>query len=148
MTVIALTAAAVSVYTVFKLSDLNHRLQDNEQDITRLEAALTDKNKEDLLLHGMHVVKASAYSPRACETNGDPWETATRTRATGGRTIAVSRDLAKKLKGKRVYIPGIGERVVEDVMHQRYRNSIDVFFENTAEAVEFGRQHLVLIPLE
>lgn len=148
LVIITITAAAVSVYTVSRLSSLTARLHDNEQDIARLEAALTDKNNEDLLQRGMHVVKASAYSPRACETNGDPWETATQTRAKGGRTIAVSRDLAKKLQGKRVYIPGLGERVVEDVMHARYKNSIDVFFEKTSDAVEFGRQHLVIIPLE
>ena len=150
LVIITITTAAVSVYTVSRLKELTTRLHDAEQDVTRLEAAITDKNYDDLLQRRGRLVKASAYSPRACETNGDPWETATQTRATDGRTIAVSRDLAKKhnLLRKRVYIPGLGERVVEDVMHKRYRNSIDVFFESTREAKEFGRQNMVIIPLE
>lgn len=118
-----------------------------ESDIIRLEEAITDQNRA--VLTG-HLVTATAYSPRRSETNGDPWETATQTRAKGGRTIAVSRDLLKEhdLRGKRVLIPGLGERVVEDVMHKDKRQSIDVFFESTKEAVRFGRQPVIIIPLE
>ena len=129
------------------LRNLTQRALRAEADITRLEESITDQNKATLT---GHLVTATAYSPRRSETNGDPWETATQTRAKGGRTIAVSRDLLKEhdLRGKRVLIPGLGERVVEDVMHKDKRKSIDVFFENTKEAVEFGRRPLVIIPLE
>lgn len=130
---------------------LSQRLEATEKDVERLEAALISRTQEETLQQaGAINVTASAYSPRICETRGDPWETATQTRPRDGHTIAVSRDLAKKhsLLGKRVLIPGIGVRTVEDLMNARFRNSIDVFFKDTGEAIEFGRQARIIIPLE
>lgn len=127
----------------------SQRLAQVEADVQSIEQSVTALNQATAAAYG-HPVTATAYSPRKCETNGNPWETATQTRPKDGRTIAVSRDLLAKhdLKGKKVYIPGLGERVVEDVMNKRHKNSIDVFFEDTAEAKEFGKRPLIIIPLE
>lgn len=127
--------------TLLELSNTINRVRVLEQDIDALRQAVTDREGV------AHLVTATAYSPRACETNSDPWETATQTRAKGGRTIAVSRDILNRynLRGRQVYIPGLGHRIVEDVMHKRKKNSIDVFFEDTDEAKRFGVRDLVLI---
>lgn len=49
-----------------------------------------------------------------------------------GRTVAVSRDLAKKgWLGRRVYIPGVGVRIVEDVMHKDIKGpAVDICMPN------------------
>lgn len=92
-------------------------------------------------------VTATAYSPRVQETDSTPWETATLTRCVEGRTLAVSQDHMDWL-GRRVYIPGYGVRVVEDLMNKRYKDRIDFFIENTAKAARFGKKKLKVILLD
>jgi len=92
-------------------------------------------------------VTATAYSPRAQETDDTPWETATLTRCAEGRTIAVSQDHVDWL-GRRVYIPGYGVRVVEDLMHKRFTDRIDFFIEDTTQAAHFGVKQLKIILLD
>ena len=63
------------------------------------------------------------------------------TRPTPG-TVAVSRDLEAKgwTCGKRVLVEGYGLLVVNDRMHKRKRNQLDVFFGSTERALAFGIQ--------
>lgn len=73
---------------------------------------------------------------------GDPLYaiTASGKRATEGLTIAA--DWRVLPKGSRVYIEGVGERVVEDKGGAIKGNKIDVYFENLKDAREFGKQVL------
>ncbi|SFM16785.1 3D (Asp-Asp-Asp) domain-containing protein [Paenibacillus sp. 1_12] len=66
--------------------------------------------------------------------------TASGSRTEEGRTIAA--DWKVLPKGTKVYIEGIGERVVEDKGGAIKGNKIDVFFESEKEALNFGRQQL------
>ncbi|GAA4706739.1 3D domain-containing protein [Brevibacillus fulvus] len=64
--------------------------------------------------------------------------TATGVKAVEGRTIAVDPDVIPL--GWWVYIEGIGFRHAEDTGGSVNGNKIDVFFDNHAEAVQFGRK--------
>lgn len=125
-----------------------------EREIMRLRLKLAKAEGEFAALKHIvlakkraYAVTATAYSPRAQETDDTPWETATLTRCTEGRTIAVSQDHVDWL-GRRVYIPGYGVRVVEDLMNKRFTDRIDFFIENTAQAEAFGVKSLKVILLD
>jgi 3D (Asp-Asp-Asp) domain-containing protein len=79
-------------------------------------------------------LKGTAYTPFGSIGNG---VTASGTKASPGRTVAVSRDL-KHWMHKYVYIKGIGIRKVEDLMPANRRNSIDVVVPDNLTAKEFG----------
>jgi 3D (Asp-Asp-Asp) domain-containing protein len=89
-------------------------------------------------------VRATAYTASVDETDSDPMHTALMTRPTPGRTVAVSRDLMHLL-GADVYIYGLGVRKVEDLMNERFTNSIDIFMTDKEKAQNFGVQHVTLI---
>ena len=66
------------------------------------------------------------------------------------RIIAVSRDLKKKLKfGQRVRVEGIGKwdgvYRVEDLMHSRWKNRIDILINPGDRAVSFKRARLYVV---
>lgn len=83
----------------------------------------------------------SAYTPRKQETDKDPHNTATMEKPIPGWTCAVSQDYLHWLGG-RVYIPGIGVRKVNDLMHPRYEKTIDLFMGKVPHAKEFGKRQL------
>jgi 3D (Asp-Asp-Asp) domain-containing protein len=54
-------------------------------------------------------------------------------------TCAVSRDLWKEYRHKKIFIDGIGERIVTDKMAARWRNRMDLFMGSRREAFDFGK---------
>lgn len=58
--------------------------------------------------------------------------------------VAVSRDLYKNgwTFGKKVKIKNIGIFEIQDLMHKRMKNSIDIYIADKEDALEFGRQKL------
>ena len=80
-------------------------------------------------------VKFTFYLPKEGSRNG---LTALGTRATPGRTVAVSRDLAQQgWLGRTVYIPGYGVRLVEDLMDKSIKgNRVDICMASRSEYPE------------
>ena len=64
-----------------------------------------------------------------------------------GRTVAVSQDL-KRLLGRKVYIEGFGVRVVEDLMHPRFENRLDLCLPDRRQALAFGVKRLDVVILD
>jgi 3D (Asp-Asp-Asp) domain-containing protein len=108
------------------------------------------------------VVRATAYNSLESQTNSQPFITATGTRTRWG-IIAVSRDLlGEKLpygslvrlrdlgnfhngRGAGAYqslLDGTDLFVVEDTMHPRKRNQVDIWFQDYASAVNWGVRKL------
>ena len=81
-------------------------------------------------------VTVTAYSSRASETDSTPYTTA------AGTTVRTGVVAANWLPlGTQVRIPEIfGDQVftVEDRMHERNSNKLDVWFPNTSDALRFG----------
>lgn len=94
-------------------------------------------------------VTVTAYSPRESETDDTPYTTAFMQKVKPGQ-IAVSRDLFNDgwIAGKSVYIDQIGVFVIADLMHPRKKKHLDVFFNSTNEAIEFGIKKSKAILLE
>lgn len=84
-------------------------------------------------------VKVTAYTPDPKENWGGKSGSAFGTKLTPG-TIAVSRDLYKRgwKKGRKVYVKGLGVFEVNDLMHKRHRNKIDVLLTCKKHACDFG----------
>jgi 3D (Asp-Asp-Asp) domain-containing protein len=104
------------------------------------------------------VVRATAYNSLESQTNSQPFITATGARTRWG-IIAVSRDLLQgdlpygslvRLRDQGSYHTGRGAGryqslldgtdlfIVEDTMHPRKRNQIDIWFQDYASAVNWG----------
>jgi 3D (Asp-Asp-Asp) domain-containing protein len=104
------------------------------------------------------LVRATAYNSLESQTNSQPFITATGARTRWG-IVAVSRDLLQselpygslvRLRDHGTYHSGRGAGVfqslldatdvfiVEDTMHPRKRNQIDVWFQDYASAVNWG----------
>jgi 3D (Asp-Asp-Asp) domain-containing protein len=91
----------------------------------------------------------TAYSPRESETDSSPFLTATNRRVRAG-IVAVSRDLFDQgwVFGKKVYVKGYGIYTIDDLMHKRKRNQIDIFMYDTQQALRFGRKELEVYLLD
>ncbi|WP_339096973.1 3D domain-containing protein [Deinococcus sp. VB343] len=92
------------------------------------------------------VVKATAYNSLANQTDSTPHITATGTRTRPG-VIALSRDLLRAFPyGTRVTLQDLSGRynfsgrvfVVEDTMHVRKTNQVDIWMPTYNEAIRFG----------
>ena len=90
------------------------------------------------------MVTASAYTPFECGNGGVASDGS---KAVAGCTVAVSRDL-KHLIGKTIHIEGIGKRRVNDLMHKRWKCSVDICVPNAKAANAFGRQVLKIQEVE
>lgn len=83
--------------------------------------------------------EVTAYTLDLNETDNDPQHAADMSKPVPGRTAAVSRDLIHLL-GKKVYIPGHGVRVVNDLAAVDVTGTIDLLVGNKAEARKIGRE--------
>lgn len=78
----------------------------------------------------------TAYSSRVGETDSTPFTTALGTKVRPGVVAANWLPLGAKIKIPELF----GDRIftVEDRMHSRNRDKVDVWFESTEEALRFG----------
>lgn len=100
---------------------------------------------ERMVFNDTLTVVASAYNSLAGQTEGDPFITAWGdTLAPGTRSIAVSRDLIPKGldHATPVKIKGFeGIFIVNDKMHPRWRNKIDIYMGlDQDKAIQWGRR--------
>lgn len=80
-------------------------------------------------------VSATAYTTSKDDDVGSMGTT-----VTPGKTLAVSRDIYPALKGKTVWLEGLGFLKVEDKMAARWTKKCDVLVVGHAEAVVFGHK--------
>lgn len=104
-----------------------------EEYIAELEGRLADKYSRAVTL--------TAYTARSRECDATPHKTAIMVKPRPGRTIAVSRDLFDDgwTFGRSVYIEGHGVFVIEDLMHRRHTQKIDILMGTVQEARAFGK---------
>lgn len=82
------------------------------------------------------------YTSQESETDSDPFITANMDTPIVGETCAVSPDLIRWLGGK-IYIEGIGIRKVNDLTHERFVQTIDIYADNSNQAKKFSGRKLV-----
>ena len=110
-----------------------------------LESKIADNKKEIKILQrrideiSTITVKATAYNAVPEQTDNEPDVNACRKQPRIGR-IAVSQDLYYKgwTCGKWVDIKGFGIFQIDDKMHKRKTNQVDIIKETIPEAIEFG----------
>jgi 3D (Asp-Asp-Asp) domain-containing protein len=98
-------------------------------------------------------VTVTAYSSTADQTDSTPFVTASNTRVRRG-IVALSRDLLREFTpgapfgyGDRVELEGVGSFVVEDTMHPRFRQRVDIWFPHRVQARRWGVQRFQLAHL-
>jgi len=64
------------------------------------------------------------------------------------KTIGISRDIKRKYKikwGQRVWINGVGYRIVNDLMAAKWVNRIDIWLPTIRQCRKFGRRSTTII---
>jgi 3D (Asp-Asp-Asp) domain-containing protein len=86
-------------------------------------------------------VEITAYISRGCETDSTPYTTANNKIVHPGG-IAISRDLVNIIGsyGTKVIVKGYGTFVVNDIMNERYTNSIGIWSGDLTLALKHGRK--------
>ena len=105
-----------------------------------------------VLLASASVLPARVYATTAycaCKTCAGKWSryglTASGQRPVEGRTIAGPRNIPF---GTRVFVSGVGERIVEDRMSRRHPDMWDISFRRHEAARQFGVQRLEITILK
>ncbi|EGJ48714.1 3D domain-containing protein [Desulfocurvibacter africanus] len=158
-----LVLIAVLILTQRTVSNLTGAVEASCTRIAQLEQSLLEERAKIAVLNkfvmtnhetirGMQrrkVLTVTAYSPRPEETNEDPFTTASNRPVRPG-IVAVSRDLFDEgwVFGRKVYIKGMGVFTIDDLMHARKRNQVDIFMFETAKARDFGLQKLEVYLLD
>lgn len=120
--------------------ELNTKVEDLTKELEKKK--VTSRSSSERTANGEYVAfTATAYCPCAqcCgKTNGI---TASGTKATAGRTVAMSSSYSF---GTKVEIQGLGTYVVEDRGGAIQSNRIDIYFDTHQEALNFGRRTVYL----
>ncbi|MEN6565883.1 MAG: 3D domain-containing protein [Veillonellales bacterium] len=131
----------------FNLALISERTQQKRQSIELLNT-YTDRLSNlsrNTRLESIKTFTVTAYSPGEESTGKQPGhpdykKTATGTLATEGRTVAA--DFSILPSGSRVFIEGVGERVVEDTGGAIIGNRLDLYMESVDECNNFGVKEL------
>jgi Uncharacterized protein conserved in bacteria len=101
---------------------------------TKIETKTKAKTETNTNMTGLYTITYYCPCEKCCgKTDG---VTASGTQASAGRTVAADGRFAF---GTKIYIDGIGERVVEDRGGSIKGNRIDVFVDNHEKALELGK---------
>jgi len=133
------------------VQEISLTLQTLQEEIEKIEVKLKDietcLNKIEDELNKWSVYEATAYAPldpNAKEGmcyDGDPRITASGAPVVPGVTVAAGKELPF---GTELYIKGIGKRIVQDGGGAIGRGYIDIAVKTQAEAIRFGRRHVLV----
>lgn len=105
----------------------------------KYKAKIADLNNQVLKAKDQGMMTVTAYTVSKSECDNTPNQTATMSKPVPGQTIAVSRDKSFML-GKVVYIEGLGTWYVNDLLHPRYKNQLDMVVLNKEIAMAWGKR--------
>jgi 3D (Asp-Asp-Asp) domain-containing protein len=118
-----------------KLQKTLNEVRAAQDEQSRILTAITARVAEMQKIRAM----VTAYTLDPKETDSDPSRAADMSRPVPGKTAAVSRDLIHLL-GKKIYIPGHGVRVINDLAAKNITGTIDLLVGNKVEACKIGRE--------
>ncbi|WP_258377700.1 3D domain-containing protein [Paenibacillus illinoisensis] len=113
--------------------------------VKQVKATVSKKNEDEYDWMYFELTAYSNHENSTGKSKGHPdyGKTASGTMTKEGVTIAA--DWSVLPEGTKVYIDGVGERVVQDVGGAIKKNKIDVYFESEKDAVNFGRKKHVKV---
>lgn len=126
------------------VQEISLTLQKLQEEIEKIEMKLTDIEDE---LNKWSVHEATAYAPLDPNAKegmcyeGDPRITASGAPVVPGVTVAAGKESPF---GTELYIKGIGKRIVQDRGAAISRGRIDIAVKTQAEAIRFGRRHVLV----
>lgn len=132
-----------------EILDLKLKLENKEKEIQELTSKMSKElvekaftSRPTISRGSSNRFQATAYCACSICCGKSTGITATGTKATEGRTIAVDPRVIPL--GTKVFIQGYGERVAEDTGGMIKGNIIDVYFNSHQEALKFGRKNINL----
>ncbi len=110
--------------------------------------AILSENASVTGIDRFRTVRTTGYEAKAEQCDATPTITASNGKTKAGRGVAVSRDLYQSgwTFGKKVWISGIGERTIDDLMHEKWKKRVDVLVASEGEAQRItGKRKVVLL---
>ena len=134
----------IGVFTIFKyrnsIEKLNIEIANIEQSIdikiSKIQKSISDQKR-------IKIIKATitAYSPHIEQTDDSPYTTAF-LKKVDPKYVACSRTILYDLKwpvGSKIYIEGVGIRIIGDLMNKRFKdNRFDLFMWKKEDAIKYG----------
>jgi len=139
----ALTSFTAGKYISDKFSQYDYiiaRQQEIISDLTKQVSSLTVELKS-LKYKNYVIATVTAYSPSIRECDSTPYTTAFLKRVQP-KYVAISRDLLRQgwSPGRKVYIEGIGVKIIGDLMSPKVKGPhVDVFMWRKEDALKFGK---------
>ena len=132
-----------------RLQELESTVAGKEDTVKLLYRFIVNNHKRLRNYNRHMLLTATAYSARSQETDDTPRLTASNSRVRPG-IVAISRDLFDMgwVFGKKVYVQDLGVFTIDDLMHSRKTKQIDIYMEETQEALVFGRKKLNVFLLD
>lgn len=139
-------------FAIYSIAEENKQIGQELDELRSLVYEAYDQAKiTDALFRANHSNKArrldiTGYTASREECDEDPGITAILERPIAGGTCAVSRDLTHWL-GCDVYVEGVGVLRVNDLMHPRFNNRLDLVFARRGDAENWGLQKRTVVRL-
>ncbi|MFE6075692.1 3D domain-containing protein [Paenibacillus sp. NPDC057886] len=115
-----------------------------QKEVKQVKATSSKSNDE----HEWMYFELTAYSNHENSTGKNKGDVDYGITASGEKTkegVTIAADWRVLPKGTRVYIDGVGERIVQDKGGDIKNKRIDVYFESEKEALNFGRKKHVKV---
>ena len=135
------------IFVVIMIYALSIELKVTNAEVINIESVETVVSEEVIdvkpLVSEKYIATAYCACKKCCgKTDGI---TASGVKAVQGVTVAMNKSIPF---GTRVYIEGVGERVVQDRGGAIKGNKVDIFFNNHSDALKFGRRTVNLTFIE
>jgi len=127
----------------------NMLLTNSKAHVSRIKKKVSSKNPpksvNDLETFTLNV---SGYTASVRECGKSDGKTALNGRVKPRETAAISRDLQKRFANKKIYVPGHGVWLINDLMGSNRTKSLDLAMNSQHEAYKFGRKDIKITLLD
>ncbi|WP_256975007.1 3D domain-containing protein [Paenibacillus amylolyticus] len=116
-----------------------------QKEIKQVKATTSKKSNEDYEWMYFTLTAYSNHQQSTGKSKGHPDYGKTASGAMTKEGVTIAADWKVLPKGTKVYIEGVGERIVQDVGGAIKKNKIDVYFESEKDAFDFGKRKHVKV---
>lgn len=116
-----------------------------QREVKQVKATTSKKSKDEYEWMYFELTAYSNHENSTGKSKGHPDYGKTASGAMTKEGVTIAADWNVLPEGTKVYIDGVGERVVQDVGGAIKKNKIDVYFESEKDALNFGRKKHVKV---
>ncbi|WP_340032571.1 3D domain-containing protein [Paenibacillus sp. FSL K6-1122] len=116
-----------------------------QKEVKQVKASTSKKSNDDYDWMYFTLTAYTNHENSTGKSKGHPDYGKTASGAMTKEGVTIAADWKVLPEGTKVYIEGVGERIVQDVGGAIKKNKIDVYFESKKDAIDFGRKKNVRV---